>query len=175
MREQGPGRRSFSSTSSGTRTDYDAFIFFTYLYTTTYFGLPPVAEKAILVADRARRVAIYFGMWDRLVELPRALVFQTEEELAFMRRRFPRARLDGPILGVAVERLPRRTRIRSARPTASTRPSCSTREGSTVQGVGELPPEFRVVTVRRDGRPPHRVGAGGKGSHGDSGDAGIRG
>ena len=46
---------------------------------------------------------IYFGMFDRMFELPRAFVFQTPEELAFLRKRFPRARLEGPTLGVAVD------------------------------------------------------------------------
>src|SRR5262249_37443888 len=85
------------------RREYDAFIFFTYLYATTYFGLPPVAEKAILVPTAHDEWPIYFGMWDRLVELPRAFVYQTPEELEFMRRRFPRARLEGRVLGVAVD------------------------------------------------------------------------
>jgi len=103
MREQGPWSPELFRYIERHEDDYDAFIFFTYLYTTTYFGLPPVAEKAILVPTAHDEWPIYFGMWDRLIELPQALVFQTEEELAFMRRRFPRARLDGPILGVAVE------------------------------------------------------------------------
>jgi len=103
MREQGPWSPELFRYIERHEDDYDAFIFFTYLYATTYFGLPPVAQKAILVPTAHDEWPIHFGMWDRLVELPQALVFQTEEELAFMRRRFPRARLDGPILGVAVE------------------------------------------------------------------------
>jgi glycosyltransferase involved in cell wall biosynthesis len=103
MREQGPWSPELFRYIRRHQGDYDAFIFFTYLYTTTYFGMPPVAEKAILVPTAHDEWPIYFGMWDRLVGLPRAFVFQTEEEVAFMRRRFPAASLDGPILGVAVE------------------------------------------------------------------------
>lgn len=103
MREQGPWSPELLRYIERHRDDYDAFIFFTYLYATTYFGLSQVAGKAILVPTAHDEWPIYFGMWDRLVELPQAFVFQTEEELAFMRRRFPNARLDGPILGVAVD------------------------------------------------------------------------
>ncbi len=103
MREQGPWSPELFRYIEQHEADYDAFIFFTYLYTTTYFGLPKVAHKAILVPTAHDEWPIYFGMWDRLMELPRAFVFQTEEELAFMRRRFPQARLEGPILGVEVE------------------------------------------------------------------------
>jgi glycosyltransferase involved in cell wall biosynthesis len=103
MREQGPWSPELLGYIEAHRADYDAFIFFTYLYATTYFGLPPVAPRAILVPTAHDEWPIYFRMWDRLVELPQRFVFQTEEELAFMRRRFPRARLEGPILGVAVE------------------------------------------------------------------------
>jgi glycosyltransferase involved in cell wall biosynthesis len=42
-------------------------------------------------------------MWDRLMQMPQAFAFNTEEELAFLRRRFPSARLNGPIVGVAIE------------------------------------------------------------------------
>src|SRR5438876_1882575 len=49
MREQGPSSPELFRYIERHRGDYDAFIFFTYLYATTYFGLPPVAEKAILV------------------------------------------------------------------------------------------------------------------------------
>ncbi len=103
MREQGPWSPALFRYIERHEADYDAFIFFTYLYTTTYFGLPPVAKKAILVPTAHDEWPIYFRMWDRLMELPRAFVFQTGEELEFMRRRFPRAALEGPILGVAVE------------------------------------------------------------------------
>lgn len=116
MRQQGPWSPELFRYLEAHQDDYDAFIFFTYLYTTTYFGLPKVAKKAILVPTAHDEWPIYFRMWDRLVELPRAFIFQTEEEVAFLRRRFPKARLDGPILGVAVDP-PAQTRPESFRTT----------------------------------------------------------
>lgn len=103
MRRQGPWSPALFDYLGRHKDDYDAFIFFTYLYASTYFGLPKVADKAVLVPTAHDEWPIYFGMFDRMVELPRAFVFQTPEELDFMRRRFPGARVGGPVLGVAVD------------------------------------------------------------------------
>lgn len=103
MREQGPWSPALLDHLAQHESEYDAFIFFTYLYATTYFGLPRVAKKAILVPTAHDEWPIYLGMWNRLFERPRAFVFQTPEEVEFLRRRFPGARLEGPVLGVAVE------------------------------------------------------------------------
>jgi glycosyltransferase involved in cell wall biosynthesis len=103
MREQGPWSPDLFEYLREQSGDYDAFIFFTYLYATTYFGLPLVAGKALLTPTAHDEWPIHLQMWDRFMELPRAFFFNTQEELAFLRRRFPRARLNGPIVGVAVE------------------------------------------------------------------------
>jgi glycosyltransferase involved in cell wall biosynthesis len=103
MREQGPWSPQLFDYIEAHAADYDAFIFFTYLYASTYFGLPRVAEKSVLVPTAHDEWPIYFAIWDRLMDLPRAFIFQTPEELQFMRRRFPHARLEGPTPGIAVE------------------------------------------------------------------------
>jgi len=103
MRAQGPWSPALLEYLSTNAGEYDAFIFVTYLYATTYFGLPLVRDKALLVPLAHDEWPIYFGMWDRFFELPRGLVFSSEEEAAFLRRRFPAARFNGPIVGTAVE------------------------------------------------------------------------
>ena len=103
MREQGPCAPELFDYLRQAKGDYDAFIFFTYLYATTYFGLPLVADKALLVPTAHDEWPIHLGMWNRLFELPRAFAFNSEEELSFLRRRFPAAPLQGDIVGVAVD------------------------------------------------------------------------
>ena len=103
MRAQGPWALGLFEHLRAAKDQYDAFIFFTYLYATTYFGLPLVADRAILVPTAHDEWPIHLGMWNRFFDLPAAFVFNTEEELAFLRRRFPEARLPGPVVGVAVE------------------------------------------------------------------------
>jgi glycosyltransferase involved in cell wall biosynthesis len=85
------------------RDEYDAFIFFTYLYATTYFVLPLVAEKAYLVPLAHNEWPIYLSMWDALFEKPRGFMFNTLEERAFVQARFPNANCDGAVAGMAVE------------------------------------------------------------------------
>jgi glycosyltransferase involved in cell wall biosynthesis len=103
MREQGPWSPDLLEYLRTRADAYDAFVFVTYLYATTYFGLPLVRDKALLVPLAHDEWPIHFGMWDRFFELPRGFVFSTEEEAAFLRRRFARARLAGPVVGAAVE------------------------------------------------------------------------
>lgn len=85
------------------KDNYDAFIFFTYLYGTTYFVLPLVAEKAYLVPTAHDEWPIYMSIWDTLFEKPQGFIFNTVEERAFLRSRFPNAKCEGPVVGVAVE------------------------------------------------------------------------
>ena len=103
MKEQGPWSPELFDYLKAHHGDYDAFFFFTYLYASTYYGLPLVADKAVLVPTAHDEWPIYFGMFDKMFALPQAFVFQTPEELGFLRRRFPTARLNGPVLGVAVD------------------------------------------------------------------------
>jgi glycosyltransferase involved in cell wall biosynthesis len=103
MREQGPWSPDLFDYVQKRRADYDAFVFVTYLYATTYFGLPAVADKALLVPLAHDEWPIYFPMWDRFFDRPRGFVFSSDEEAAFVRRRFPAARLAGPIVGTGIE------------------------------------------------------------------------
>jgi glycosyltransferase involved in cell wall biosynthesis len=103
MRQQGPWSPDLFAYIRDHRADYDAFVFFTYLYATTYFGLPLVSDRAILAPLAHDEWPIYFGMWDRIFRSPRAFIFNSEEELAFLRRRFSGVQLKGPVVGVAIE------------------------------------------------------------------------
>ena len=86
---------------------YDAFIFFGYLYATTYGLLPLVEDKAYLAPLAHDEWPIHLSMWERLFARPRGYIFNTPEEQAFLRTRFPAiARdglLDGPVVGVGMD------------------------------------------------------------------------
>jgi glycosyltransferase involved in cell wall biosynthesis len=103
MRAQGPWSPQLMQFVERYRGTYDAFIFFCYLYGTTYFTLPLVEDKAYLVPLAHDEWPIYLSMWDRFFARPRGLIFNTPEERAFFRSRFPRASIDGPVVGVAVD------------------------------------------------------------------------
>lgn len=83
--------------------DYDAFLFFTYLYATTYFLLPIVAHKAYLSPLAHDEWTIYLSMWDRFFEKPRGFIFNTIEELNLIKSRFPKVKIEELVAGLAVE------------------------------------------------------------------------
>ena len=103
MRAQGPVSSALLEYLAANRDEYNAFIFFGYLYAPTYFGLPIVQEKAFLAPLAHDEWTIYFSMWDQFFTLPRRLIFNTSFERDFLHRRFPDLRLDGPVVGVGIE------------------------------------------------------------------------
>lgn len=103
MRAQGPVSSALLDYLTANRDEYDAFIFFGYLYATTYLGLPLVREKAFLAPLAHDEWTIYFTMWDSFFELPQRFIFNTSFEHDFLRRRFPALPLEGPVVGVGIE------------------------------------------------------------------------
>jgi glycosyltransferase involved in cell wall biosynthesis len=103
MRAQGPISTPLLNYLSAHKTSYDAFIFFGYLYATTYFGLPLVRSRAFLEPLGHDEWTIYFSMWDRFFRLPRSFIFNSAPEHDFLRKRFPYNFLSGPVIGVGIE------------------------------------------------------------------------
>lgn len=81
---------------------YDSWIFFTYMYATTYFGLPLVADRAILVPFAHDEWPIHMPGWSDFFRLPQKIVFSTEEERAFLLSRFPDCDLQGDVVGIGI-------------------------------------------------------------------------
>ena len=105
MLAQGPWSPDLISYVSQHQDEYNAFIFFTYLYATTYFVLPWVAHKAYLAPLAHDEWTIYMSMWDKFFEKPRGFIFNTVEERDFLKARFPKASLEGSVIGVGVDSL----------------------------------------------------------------------
>ncbi len=103
MRLQGPISSELFQYLENKMDNYDAFIFFTYLYATTYYGLQIVSEKAFLVPTAHDEWPIYLPIWDKWFELPKAFVFNTHEEKSFLQHRFPTIDFKGDIVGVGIE------------------------------------------------------------------------
>jgi glycosyltransferase involved in cell wall biosynthesis len=103
MLAQGPWSPDLIAYIKQYKHDYDAFLFFTYLYATTYFLLPLVAEKAYLAPLAHDEWPIYMSMWDKFFEKPHGFIFNTVEERDFLKARFPKLSWEGSVAGVAVE------------------------------------------------------------------------
>ena len=83
---------------------YDVVIFFTYLYYTTWAGLPAAAGTAptVLHPTAHTEPALYLPLYDTTFRHPAAFAFSTEEEQALVRRRF-RARQPSKVVGIGVD------------------------------------------------------------------------
>jgi glycosyltransferase involved in cell wall biosynthesis len=102
MREQGPVSTPLLDAIAKSRDEFDAFIFVTYLYASTYLGLPLVEDKAILIPTAHDEWPIHLGIWDAWFRKPTRYVFLTPEERAFLERRCNRT-LSGSIAGMFVD------------------------------------------------------------------------
>lgn len=72
MQAQGPYSTPLLQYLSKHKGSYDAFLFYTYLYCTSYFGLPLVADKALLVPATHDEPMLRLSIFDELFRLPRA-------------------------------------------------------------------------------------------------------
>ncbi|HUP68337.1 MAG TPA: glycosyltransferase family 4 protein [Acidimicrobiales bacterium] len=83
---------------------HDAVVFFTYLYWTTWAGLPAVAGKVptALHPTAHDEPSLSLSLFDATFRLPDGLAFSTEEERDLVRRRF---RVDPPsaVLGIGFD------------------------------------------------------------------------
>ena len=91
LAEQGPVAPALLRHLAEVRTDYDAFIFFTYLYVPTAWGLPLVADRALVVPTTHDEPPLQFDAFDDVYELPQAVLCLTPEEQQLVEQRFPRA------------------------------------------------------------------------------------
>jgi len=100
--EQGPRAPGLLEHLARDSQRYDAFVFFTYLYAPTAYGLPLVAKRSLIVPTAHPEKAFAFDVFAECFELPCALLCNTEEEAALIRRRFPLA-AKTRIVGVGID------------------------------------------------------------------------
>ena len=88
MKKQGPYSEDLIHFLREHKKDYDVFIFFTYLYYTTYFGLKEVFDKAILIPTAHDETPIYLNIFNDMFKLPRGIFYNTKEEKQFVEQKF---------------------------------------------------------------------------------------
>lgn len=82
---------------------HDVFIFFTYLYFTTYFGLQLVPAKSLLVPTVHDEAPIDLDIFRSFFNLPRGLMFNTIWEEQFIRQKFHNHHIPGEVTGVGID------------------------------------------------------------------------
>jgi glycosyltransferase involved in cell wall biosynthesis len=101
MRRQGPLLPDLVPWLHASVASYDAAIFFTYLYYTTWRGLPAAAgaTATVLHPTAHDEPPIHLPLFDPIFRLPSALVYLSEEERDFVRQRF-RLTTVGEVIGL---------------------------------------------------------------------------
>jgi glycosyltransferase involved in cell wall biosynthesis len=100
---QGPVTPNLLSALEKEEGRHDAFIFFTYLYYTTYWGLKKIRGKKTLVPTAHDEPALRLGIMKEVFAAPAAFMFNTESERKMLGRYFPFAGKYQDIVGVGVD------------------------------------------------------------------------
>lgn len=82
---------------------FDAFIFFSYRYWTTYHGLPLAAGKSILAPTAEADATVHLRLFKPFFRLPAAYAFNTPEEQKLILDAAAEKSLPGEVVGVGIE------------------------------------------------------------------------
>jgi glycosyltransferase involved in cell wall biosynthesis len=88
LRRQGPHAPRLVEAIRAEKDRFAAVVFFTYLYSPTYWGLEAVPERAALVPTTHDEPPLRFGIYREVFARPRAFGFLTPAEEDLVRRRF---------------------------------------------------------------------------------------
>ena len=102
MKAQGPWSPALFDYIESHVEDYDLFVFYGYLYAQTFFVLPTVAHKAILVPFCHDEWMVEMPIFDALFETAHQVIYSTNAERDFLLSRFPSLNADGPVIGTGV-------------------------------------------------------------------------
>jgi glycosyltransferase involved in cell wall biosynthesis len=103
FRENGPESPALLDVLAHRGSTFDRVLFWSFRYYQTFFGLPLVADRAILLPTAEEDEAIRLDILDRFFSLPAAFLFLTPEEQQLVARRCSRPLAPSAIVGCGVE------------------------------------------------------------------------
>lgn len=101
--EEGPRSRALISFIRRHADDYDFFIFFSYRYYHSYWGVRTVPHKAVLVPTAERDPVINLRLFKSLLRMPRGFIYNSYEEQAMIRTVSQNQDVPGVVVGVGTE------------------------------------------------------------------------
>lgn len=104
MRLQGPDTPQLLDYIRDNRDRYDLFVFMTYLYATTFYGLQIVPEKSILIPTAHDEPSAYLDIFRSTFGLPRAIIFNAIEERTFVHKQYRNQHIPNLVLGLGQDR-----------------------------------------------------------------------
>ena len=102
IEDQGPYVPKMLSYIDTHKNDYDLFIFFTYRYYPSFFGLPMVHEKSILVPTAENEPTLNLGINKLLFSLPKAFIYLTGEEKKIINNIFKNENILSDTIGMGL-------------------------------------------------------------------------
>ncbi|MFP4082627.1 MAG: glycosyltransferase family 4 protein [Candidatus Aminicenantes bacterium] len=103
LEKQGPYAPALIEALGKEAPDHDLFIFFTYLYYNTYWGLKKVMGNKILVPTAHHEPPLYLDIMKEVFSQPQAFLFNTESEKNLLAEHFSFQNKYQDIVGVGVE------------------------------------------------------------------------
>jgi glycosyltransferase involved in cell wall biosynthesis len=103
MERQGPASPSLIEAVRRDAAAHDHWVFFTYLYYNTYWGLKALGRPAILVPTAHDEPALYLDIMKDVFGIPAAFMFNTAAERDMLARRFSFEGKYQDIVGVGVD------------------------------------------------------------------------
>lgn len=98
----GPHCPELLSFISQNRREYDLFVFMTYQYFPTAFGLPIVPEKAAVAPLAHDDRSLYLDVYNPVFHLPRHLIYNTDTERSMVEWRFGNHRVPNTVVGTGI-------------------------------------------------------------------------
>lgn len=89
LKAQGPWSPTLLEHLARKHQQFDALIFFTYLYAPTVLGLQVAPSRSILVPTAHDEPAIHLGIYKEMFSLPAAVAYNTDVERRFLTAHFP--------------------------------------------------------------------------------------
>ncbi len=110
LKQQGPYSPALIEALGKEAADHDVFVFYTYLYYNTYWGLKEIKGKKILVSTAHDEPPLYLGLMKDVFSDPDAFVFNTQAEKRLLSKLFSFEGKYTDVIGVGVE-IPRVTEV----------------------------------------------------------------
>jgi glycosyltransferase involved in cell wall biosynthesis len=114
-KEQGPYTPGLIAYLEDHKSDYEALIFFTYLYFPTFFGLRVAPDKSILIPTAHDEKAINLPIFKPFFKLPKAILFNTLSEKRLVNRLFNNEEIYSDIVGTGVDPIIHDSEVTSAK------------------------------------------------------------
>ena len=106
FRENGPDAPALLDHLRAHGGDYDLVLFWTYRYAPSYFGLPLVADRAVLLPTAEEDAAIRLDVLAEFFRRPAGYIFLTPEEEALVSNRAHSALGPSVVAGIGLEAAP---------------------------------------------------------------------